>query len=110
MKDSSEVAFNLQAELQAAQSELAAPREELTKYRNLNDSLMAVNLELANCKDTYKKLREKKVSAEQRNAELVELLKRAKPYIPWNRFGSSQYQWNTEVKEALKPTEFGASE
>lgn len=44
--------------------------------------------------------------AERRNAELAELLKRAKPYIPWSRFGSVQYQWNLEVKDALnKPEE-----
>lgn len=35
-------------------------------------------------------------------AKAIELLKRAKTYIPWSRFGTIQYQWNDEVLALLK--------
>lgn len=87
-----------------AQSELAALREELANVRE-NSTLLATLDD-----QTIKTLGERLKAAEQRNAELVELLKRAKPYIPWNRFGTVPYQWNLEVQDAIKPTESGASE
>lgn len=42
-------------------------------------------------------------AAEQRIAKLEDLLRRAKPYIPWSRFGTVQYQWNLEVQDTLNP-------
>ena len=52
--------------LDAAQSELAAVREELAKYRQLNDSLMARNLELQTSEQRL-------ADAERRNAAVQHL-------------------------------------
>lgn len=93
---------------EAAQVELAALREELAKYRNLNDSLMARNLELT--------------AAEQRNAVMTKALERiTRPHdcgcVPCTGSCTSKYALEITLEEireiagaALQPTESGASE
>lgn len=100
MRDSSEVAFNLQGELLAAQSELAALREENERLKSesfeelynaaiderdalreelaqARDDLSAqrnhFRAQLANAKDADE-IQQRLTAAEQRNSELVELL------------------------------------
>ena len=99
----------------AAQSELAALREELFKRAGdigrISGERDALREELASANECALKYSEQAVdlqqrltAAEQRNAELVELLRHV--------FYSVGY-WNTDtcdrVEAALKPTESGAS-
>jgi len=90
----------LAVDFATAQSELSALREELAVANHEIDSRISAEVGAI----------EALQAAEQRNAVITELLKSAKPYIPWGQFGSVKYQWNLEVQEALKPTESGASE
>lgn len=83
----------------ALQIEINGLREELTernaaielKHRDLIEAQTAVTGWAAKCK-----------AAEQRNAELVELLQDSKHY--------GNTSWKERVEAALKPTESGASE
>lgn len=113
-----------------AQSELSALREENERlksesfeelYNAVIDERDAMREELAiaveqviqheeNCWPTEAKTyRQRLTAAEQRNAELVELLKRGEPVIRGRDiYGAKQLA--NEILATLKPTESGASE
>jgi muramoyltetrapeptide carboxypeptidase LdcA involved in peptidoglycan recycling len=94
MVDVTEVAFYLQAELLAAQSELAALREELAE----------ANIEVGSQRHFRESAEQLLTSAEQRNAELVELLRDCRLRTIWPS------DLTARIDAALKPTESGASE
>jgi len=112
LKSASEVAFNLQAELLAARSELAALREELAEKQALSEVF-------------YQKQRNAEIklaNAERRNAALMKAISDAEYHANqgkvWDDRGCTytglQPDAQQEVLEALwaalKPTESGASE
>ena len=82
----------------AAQSELAALREEMTKLEDraaeLSGEVLSLKLE--------------RNAAEQRNVELVELLQSIKRHDPDTQCMS--YPMHRRIDAAIKPTESGASE
>lgn len=99
----------------ATQSELAALREELTKSRE------AAKEELDGVKYTRRKFRRERddlqqrlTAAEQRNAELVELLQAtSSPVVDGELFTMERFQARANARTylaSIKPTESGASE
>lgn len=113
----------------AAQSELAALRDQLAerKRKHLRSCQIAIGksqlakerysdlAELgAECSSLYKRL----TASEQRNAELVELLRDTEKSILWHqaqqpmslRLSRHLDKTRTRIKKAVKPTESGASE
>lgn len=110
MTETEHGAWVLDIDYDAAQSELAALREELQRitcaYRTELDELAARNYDM----------RFKLAAAEQRNAELVELLKT----VPFGLHTGSMFidgeckcrqcEFVRAVGIAIKPTESGASE
>jgi len=131
MKNASEVAFNLQAELLSAQSELAALREELALSKAETDGCRAANMVLREELKTERLRADTSVgdaneaerrltAAEQRNAELVELCakiceERAAYYeagdddAPVSRRASACQNCADVIRHRF-PTESGASE
>ena len=92
--------------LQSAQSELAALREELATTKVELDSLL---VRYSNMWDAHDKCAERLTAAEQRNAELIELLRDLVPYLfDWNNRHRSGIR--ARVDAALKTTEAGVSE
>jgi predicted nucleic acid-binding Zn-ribbon protein len=87
----------LAADFDAAQSELAALREELDRR---DSAAMAYDLK----RDMQDDLQQRLTAAEQRNRTLEILLRRASNY------GGLTPEWHDAVQAALKPTESGASE
>lgn len=82
----------------AAQSELAALREELAEIKE----------SLAYRGSLLNRTQQRAEAAEQRNAELVELLRSIKRHDPDTQCMS--YPMHRRIDAALKPTESGASE
>jgi chromosome segregation ATPase len=103
-------------ELRAAQSDLAAVksreaalREELQNQRDHGDEreaeMAALREELAHFKDGSQHLLKSLTAAEQRNAELSRLLRRAVQSVPMYCTA-----FHKDAAAAIKPTESGASE
>lgn len=83
----------------AAQVELDALREELLRLEEEYDTLEHANITL---KLNF-------AAAEQRNAELIELLRDSYPTMPCYN-GALKSEIRDRIEAALKPTESGASE
>lgn len=93
------------ADLNAAQSELAALREELASVRAIAGEV-AVNSKRARgeFKESRDILEQRLADAEQRNAALIELLRDIRDLPAGGSIPGSR------IDDALKPTESGASE
>lgn len=93
--------------------------DERANFKTLNREAVALREELATLRESYESMRDRKNSivdlqqrltiAEQRNAELVELLREVLPSLNLaaNAFKSVKLIRN-KVRAALKPTESGA--
>ncbi len=94
--------------LSDAQSELAALREELAEWkarcgRRVADIGIVVNDKLD--------LQQRLTAAEQRNSDLIDLIRKAHTWVDRNNFGGwDAYELRDQLAAALKPTESGASE
>lgn len=88
----------------AALSEVSALREELADYRrrvtNVNSQLAAASFELSETREAYLNQTCRLTAAEQRNAELVDLLGELTPYETY--MAATLFQ---RILAALKPTE-----
>lgn len=86
---------------QAAQSELAALREELA----------GANRRLGACINQIEEQQQRLADAERRNAELTDLIEKAHTWVDRNNCGGwDAYELRDRLADALKPTESGASE
>lgn len=85
------------------QAELAALREEMMAHLKIRDRELEVAAEHTD--DMQQRL----TAAEQRNSELVELLRTVQGWIPKKGYEFANQQW-WAVEAAIKPTESGASE
>ena len=90
----------------AAQSDLAALREELA---NMEQQLDSAKCYASECLTLQSETQQRLADAERRNAELVELLSRVQPCISTHTNGTKS-PLRAEIDAALKPTESGASE
>lgn len=126
MKDSSEVAFNLQAELKSAQSELSALREENERlksesfeelYNAAIDERDALREELAQARDDLSaqrnhfraqladakdadEIQQRLVAAEQRNSELLKAVEQS---IEWfERISSGDGSGHADLAMAVR--------
>lgn len=93
--------FVLSTDYDATQSELTALREELATAKKVSDNFEAI----------AENRQRRMIAAEQRYAELVELLRETVPALALAASSfKAQKPTYTKVKNALKPTESGASE
>lgn len=116
------VVLGLIEESRAAQSELAALREELAKEKRntsaLREKVGAITNKWSNEKNLKDKAKgrfdaaSKRLSAaEQRNSDLIDLIQKAHTWVDRNNFGGwDAYELRDQLAAAMnKPTESGAS-
>ena len=120
--DFRKLALDLRAQLTAAQSELAALREELAKSKVWASQYAELESVFHSERDIWNRessanskaqgdLQQRLADSERRNAELTDLIEKAHTWVDRNNCGGwDAYELRDRLADALKPTESGASE